>query len=467
MYHFLSFIFSFCSLSYQMIISAKVIEVSGGGLFLYPFSLLLFIFFMGYAVKKAEKSDLNTLVLNEYILIFLASVFPVILSVLETFSLSFVLFYLLLSSALFGYFTGKELPILFKYASEKNVLILDYVASLVATLVFNFYLFPVFGLFKSIYFVALLNALSLLFFKRFIFVVSLILLVSSNFLENRMIRMKYNLKEEDLVIKQQTLYQSIVLTKSKNNVKAYLNNNLQFSLNDDETDFYHFHLVHPFLDLFSFRNILILGGGDGLPAKEVLKYETDNIDMVDLDEQWVEFSQNNALMKKVSNDSLNSKRINIHIEDAFQYMRHNNKRYDFIVVDFPEADNLAGMRIHSLEFAKDIKSSLKELGVVVIQNDSYSYPGTEQIIFNTLAKAGLYPLKASRFRSSKRDEVITQFVAFKNAKLRDSFLSQYEDYIKQKKYAPLSYKVLPLGDIVNTKFNPILLRKRLEYLLWN
>lgn len=76
-----------------------------------------------------------------------------------------------------------------------------------------------------------------------------------------------------------------MLTRSVTNreQRLYIDGNIQFSSRDEYR--YHEYLVHPLLTIPGNReNVLILGGGDGLAAREVLKYDdVKKIHLVDID----------------------------------------------------------------------------------------------------------------------------------------------------------------------------------------
>jgi len=76
---------------------------------------------------------------------------------------------------------------------------------------------------------------------------------------------------DPVIFTKSTPYQRIVLTASKNELRLYLNSNLQFSTRDEYR--YHEALVHPGLSrLPQAKRVLILGGGDGLAVREVLRH---------------------------------------------------------------------------------------------------------------------------------------------------------------------------------------------------
>src|SRR5205814_7451744 len=92
-----------------------------------------------------------------------------------------------------------------------------------------------------------------------------------------------NLYADEVIFSRNTRYQRIVLTKWKDDLRLFLNSHLQFSSRDEYR--YHEALVHPALSaLPGTRRVLVLGGGDGLAVRELLKYPSiESITLVDLD----------------------------------------------------------------------------------------------------------------------------------------------------------------------------------------
>src|SRR5207253_6378041 len=86
---------------------------------------------------------------------------------------------------------------------------------------------------------------------------------------------------DEVVHAQSTPYQRIVVTRSARGFSLFLNGNLQFASVDEYR--YHEALVHPaFVHALGRSRVLILGGGDGLAAREVLKYpEVESVTLVD------------------------------------------------------------------------------------------------------------------------------------------------------------------------------------------
>ena len=122
--------------------------------------------------------------------------------------------------------------------------------------------------------------------------------------ENRLYRDK-------IILSEQTQYQKIVVTKHKDDLRLFINGNIQFSSMDEYR--YHEALVHIPMSLSEKRsNILILGGGDGLAARELLKYsDVDKITLVDLDEEIIKICSTNNDIVKLNEGALENNKVNI------------------------------------------------------------------------------------------------------------------------------------------------------------
>lgn len=119
----------------------------------------------------------------------------------------------------------------------------------------------------------------------------------------------------------------------------YLDEQLQFSSLDEHA--YHEALVHPiFAASLRPHRILILGGGDGLALREVLKYkEVKEIDLVEIDADVVNAAMNVKELQKLNQRSFEDSRVTVHIQDAVDYLSLNSACYDIIIIDFPDPTN--------------------------------------------------------------------------------------------------------------------------------
>jgi spermidine synthase len=220
---------------------------------------------------------------------------------------------------------------------------------------------------------------------------------NSNNLENYLDSMFYSGNEPVSIIERvNSPYQKIVLTegkdKERNNLSLFLNGYLQFDSNG-ESQTYHQTLIDPAFYLAKqHKKVLILGGGDGLPAEEVLKHsDVDKIVDVDIDKAIVDLAKNNPKLSAFNNNSFNNPRVQINIQDAFLYVRNCKEQFDIIIIDFPEGIDIPLARSYSLQFIKDLKHILAPGGIIAFQVDTYNTLSYWSVV-KTIIASGLYTL---------------------------------------------------------------------------
>ena len=126
-------------------------------------------------------------------------------------------------------------------------------------------------------------------------------------------------------------------------------------------------LVHPPMQFLSDpKEVLIIGGGDGAVAEEVLKYKFINkIDLVDIDEEVIKLSK--KFFKKINKNSLINKRVNLYYEDAFNFISNSKKKYDLIIADRPDPVG-AAKSLFKQKFYKNVKKVLHADGIAIFQS---------------------------------------------------------------------------------------------------
>lgn len=293
-----------------------------------------------------------------------------------------------------GILIGFEIPlltrILEKYYPLKvnisNVLAFDYLGALVATLLFPFLLLPFVGVFRSGLIFGIINmGLSFLMFWRFskdlpiaqrkgypviATAVALLLIILLAFSQGLIKTWSQNLYDDRILFSKQSRYQKIVFTQYKNDYRLFLNGSLQFSSIDEYR--YHESLVHIPMSLAQKKeNILVLGGGDGLSIRELLKYpEVRSIVLVDLDQAITQFAKKNPIVKKLNAESLFEEHLTIKHEDALTFLQNNNRHFDLIIADLPDPNNISLARLYSREFFEHAYRSLSANGIFVTQATS-------------------------------------------------------------------------------------------------
>lgn len=302
-----------------------------------------------------------------------------------------VMFFLIMS---IGILIGLEIPVLTRIMETyydlrnniSNVLSLDYLGAFIATLAFPFLLLPVFGIFNSSIIAGFLNlivgAVNFYWFKDKITIkkqfklktsvvlICIILVGLFAFSHDLMKLWENNIYEDKVVYSKQTKYQKLVMTKNKDDIRLFIDGNVQFSSIDEHR--YHELLVHiPMTCAKKRENILILGGGDGLAAREVLKYnDVSNITVVDLDEEMTELAKKNKTFLDMNKGSFLDEKVNVVNEDAFKYIENTHNFYDVVIIDLPDPNNSSLARLYSREFYKLVRKKMSTGAVLVTQATS-------------------------------------------------------------------------------------------------
>jgi spermidine synthase len=176
----------------------------------------------------------------------------------------------------------------------------------------------------------------------------------------------------DQVIHSETSrYQRVVVTNGSAGVRLYLNGNLQFHSRDEYR--YHEALVHPALAAHGApRRVLVLGGGDGMAVREVLKHPSvERVTLVELDPHMTALFSSAPLLRALNGDALRSPKVEIVHLDAFAWLeRHEGEMFDAIVVDFPDPTNFAIGKLYTRTFYELLERHLSASGYAVVQTTS-------------------------------------------------------------------------------------------------
>ena len=167
-----------------------------------------------------------------------------------------------------------------------------------------------------------------------------------------------------------TPYQRIVVTAGRGGHKLYLNGNLQFAERDEYR--YHEALVHPVMAAHGApKKIAVLGGGDGLAIREILKYPSvESITLVELDPAMTrEFSSQPALVQ-LNSGALLSPKVRIVNRDAFKWLEEQTEVFDIVIVDFPDPTNFSIGKLYTNSFYALLDRHLAASGYAVIQTTS-------------------------------------------------------------------------------------------------
>ncbi len=175
---------------------------------------------------------------------------------------------------------------------------------------------------------------------------------------------------EHIVLAATSPYQRIVVTNGRTGHKLFLNGNLQFAERDEYR--YHEALVHPAMSAFGApRRVAVLGGGDGMAVREILKYPSvESVTLVELDPNMTKLFANDPAMSRLNAGSLRSPKLHIVNTDAFQWLQEGTDMFDVIVVDFPDPTNFSIGKLYTSSFYALLAQRLSASGYAVIQTTS-------------------------------------------------------------------------------------------------
>jgi spermidine synthase len=133
--------------------------------------------------------------------------------------------------------------------------------------------------------------------------------------------------------------------------------------------------VHPAMTaLPGAQRVLILGGGDGMTAREVLKHSRiQSVDLVDLDAEVVRLFRERPVLSDLSQGALSNPKVKVHIEDAGKFLEESEEFWDLIFLDLPDPNNLSLARLYTKSFYKLISQHLNAGGIAVTQATSPFY----------------------------------------------------------------------------------------------
>lgn len=390
-------IVSLCGIVYQLIVGSVSSYLLGNSVYQFSMTIGFFMFAMGVGSQLSRflgQRYVENFIWVEIAIALIGGISGIVLFMAFPFArvlYEFVMYALILG---IGVLVGLEIPILTTLLSRQqsmkesiaNVLSLDYVGALIGSVMFPLLLLPWLGPIRASFAIGLLNILvaivNVQIFKpqlpRYRLMMAacattLALLVGmlgfgtwlTSFAEK-------HLYFDQIVYSQQTPYQKLIVTKSvtDDDVRLYIDGHIQFSERDEYR--YHEYLVHPAMAVEGKRSkVLILGGGDGLAAREVLKYpDVEQIDLVDIDPEMIRISSELPMLARMNQNSLTSERLTSYAEDAFTFINQPGVLYDRVIIDFPDPHNETIGKLYSREFYTMVARRLAPDGVIVSQSSS-------------------------------------------------------------------------------------------------
>lgn len=381
-------------------------------------SVMLFSMGLGSRLSKSMNENLlEKFIIIEFILSILVGISALAAYFLAAYltAIGFVVYGF---SIAIGLLIGMEIPLVVRLNDtfeelKVNVSLVmekDYYGSLLGGVFFVFVGLPYLGLTYTPLVLAAVNflvAMLLLVFMRdwirpqrrpMIYVFSLLVvtvLVLGAIFAKPIVLFGEQMRYKDKVVySAQSAYQKIVITQWKDNYWFYLNGNQQLSTLDEHL--YHEPMVHPAMGLTPDpQHVLILGGGDGCVARELLKYPNmGKITLVDLDGAVTDLARSNEFFLVMNDSALLSPKVNIINTDAYAYMEQTRDFFDLIIADFPDPKTIELSRLFSFEFYRLCYRQLRPHGILVVQAGSPYYATRAfECVHKTINAAGFSTIK--------------------------------------------------------------------------
>ncbi|MFF8096384.1 polyamine aminopropyltransferase [Streptomyces sp. NPDC016675] len=326
---------------------------------------------------------------------------------------------MILVSLVIGLLIGAEIPLLMTLlqrirrqeasSAVADMFAVDYIGALVGGLCFPLLLLPTFGQLKGALVVGAVNAVAGVIVVVFIFrretrravracllagVTAVLAVLGTAYVlaDDLEVTARQHMYADPIVHSETTQYQDIVITRATAftgdpDLRLFLNGDLQFSSVDEYR--YHESLVHPALSGRR-SHVLIMGGGDGLALREVLRYDdVEHVTLVELDPAMTRLARTYEPLRELNGDALEDPRVEVVNADAFTWLRDARQRYDSVIIDFPDPDSASLAKLYSVEFYHLLGRVLEPQGKVMVQSGSpFFAPKTYWSIAKTIEAAG-------------------------------------------------------------------------------
>lgn len=287
----------------------------------------------------------------------------------------------------------------------------DYVGALVGGLAFPFLLLPVLGQLSGAVLTGTVNALVggglvLWLFRRDLSRRARWLLVAANLAVLTVLGCATVFADDFERVARRAVYggevrvavrtgvQELVLTGpatgSPRSLDLFLDGRLRVSGYDEYR--YHEALVHPAMT-GSHTRVLVLGGGDGLAAREVLRYrDVASVTVVELDPGVVHLARTDPMLSALNGRAYEDPRLGVVSQDAFRWLRGPaaHGRFDVIVSDLPDPGITPSTKLYSQEFYGLAARALRPGGRLAVHAGPFATrPRSYWTVEATLRAAGL------------------------------------------------------------------------------
>ena len=413
------FILATCGLIYELLAGTLASYLLGDSVTQFSIIIGLYLFAMGvgsWLSRFIEKNVAERFIEVELAVAILGGASaPLLFLAFASLSYFSLILYLIVFGI--GVLVGLEIPLLMRILKDEldfkelvaRVLTFDYIGALAASILFPIFLVPTLGLVRTSLLFGILNAavglwgtwllfslltprkVQILRIKAGIIIVLLAIGVIKS--ESLTVLAEEGLFTDTIVYAKSSSHQRIIVTRGRTGFSLFLNNNLQFNSFDEYR--YHEALVHPAMLSFEGKpkRVLVLGGGDGLAVREVLKYPSvEQVTLVELDPAMTELASKLPVLAELTENALSDERVDVVNADAFVWLDSNEvEPFDVAIVDFPDPNNFALGKLYSTRFYKLLKKALKPDSSVSIQSTSPLYARNSYwCIVKTLEASGFY-----------------------------------------------------------------------------
>ena len=391
-------IISICALAYELIVATLSSYLLGDSVTQFSFTIGFFLFAMGIGAlisRRIESAELRWFIIVEISIGLFGGTSAIVLNAVFASLNMYYTVIMLLISMIIGICVGLEIPLLTRIVVDRehlnralsDILSIDYIGALLASLAFPTFLLPVLGVNQTAFLMGLLNigvAGMLLYtfghrlkvnWKKRLWVawtiVTGIMVLGSLFSVNIARFFEQQLYSAVIIYEEQTPMQRIIMTRGAgDDLRLFINGNIQFSSRDEYR--YHEILVHPVISTARTHDtVLVLGGGDGLVARELLKYDDiEHIIVVDLDPAITNLAKTHPLLVQVNKNAMNDERVTIVNQDAFKYLEESSELYPVIIIDLPDPNNETLSKLYSTAFYKLVNQHLTRDGAFITQATS-------------------------------------------------------------------------------------------------
>lgn len=417
-------IISICALVYELIIATLSSYLLGDSVTQFSFTIGFFLFAMGIGAllsRRIKQHEVRWFIIVEILTGLFGGVAAALLYAVFAVGEDTYYYTAMIGITLaVGICIGLEIPLLTRIVAFRadlsqalsDILSLDYLGALVGSLAFPLLLLPLLGVTQTGFAMGLFNILVAglclnLFrtrldplWKRRLTVAwgaAVLFMLFGTLISTDFVRFfEQQLYTDNIIYRHQTAYQRIVITRDNQDIRLFLDGNLQLSSRDEYR--YHEVLVHPVMSAArSHETVLVLGGGDGAVARELLKYDdVQRIIIVDLDPDVTQLARTHPLLREINAGSLDDPRVTIINADAYRFLDESSDVYPVIIIDLPDPNNESLSKLYSQQFYILLKQRITPDGAFVTQATSpYFVREAYWNIANTIESAGfsILPLR--------------------------------------------------------------------------